>query len=495
MLAYYYFMYKNLLSFLLLLMLCLSGGCAVNPVTGQQDLVLMSEQDEIALGRRVNQQVLQQYNVYDDPALQAYVQSVGEKLAARSHRSDLIYRFTVLDSREVNAFALPGGYIYITRGLMGYLNSEAELAAVLGHEIGHVTARHSVRQYSAAQLANIGATLGAIFVPGMNTMGSQQLVQLFGTALLRGYGRDHELEADRLGAEYLARNNYNPHAVLNVLRVLKNHETFETRLAQAEGREPNTYHGLFATHPDNDTRLQEVIGYADQYYNPSLTFVGREVYLEKVNGMVFGDSEKEGVLRGRNFYHADLGFATQLPRDWNVKNRPDHLLVTAPGGTAIMQVGVEDLNKRITPREFMLTRLNLKKLGNDQPLTIHGLEAHTGLAPINTSFGSRTARFTVIYFNNRAYIVAGVAKDPKSAAEYDPYFLTTAQSFHAMTDNERLLARPLRLTTIQADTETRFSGLAGSSPLETFPEEQLRLINAMYPDGEPQSGMLLKVVQ
>ena len=160
-----------------------------------------------------------------------------------------------------------------------------------------------------------------------------------------------------------------------------------------------------------------------------------------------------------------------------------------------MQIGAEDLNKRISPREFMLSRLNLKKLTKDQPLTIHGLDAHTGLAPINTSFGSRTARFTVIYFDNRAYIMAGVTKDPGSAPEYDQDFLSSAQSFHAMSGNERLLARPLRLTTIQAGTDTRFSELAGNSPLETFPEEQLRLINAMYPQGEPQPGMLLKVVK
>jgi predicted Zn-dependent protease len=488
-------MHKFSFSYLLFVLAILTGGCAVNPVTGEQNLVLMSEQDEIALGRKTNQQVLDQYSVYDDPALQTYVQSVGEKLAAKSHRSDLVYRFTVLDTREVNAFALPGGYIYITRGLISYLNSEAELAAVLGHEIGHVTARHSVRQYSAAQFANIGATLGALFIPGMNTAGSQQLVQLFGTALLRGYGREHELEADSLGAEYLARSSYNPQAMLEVVRVLKNQETFENMAAQAEGREPNTYHGLFATHPDNDTRLQEVISQANKYYNPSLTFVGREIYLENLNGLVFGDSEKEGILRGHTFYHADLGFTMQLPLDWNVKNRPDQLLITAPGGAAIMQIGAEDLNKRISPREFMLTRLNLKKLTKDQPLTIHGLDAHTGLAPINTGFGSRTARFTVIYFDNRAYIVAGVAKDPKTATEYDPYFLASAQSFHAMTENERLLAKPLRLTIIETDADTRFSELAESSPLEMFPEEQLRLINAMYPQGEPQPGMLLKVVK
>src|SRR3972149_4360146 len=193
----------TILLVLLLLLAPLFSGCAVNPVTGQQDIVLLSEEQELALGRKTHQQVLQQYGVYDDQELQAYVKNTGEKLAAQSHRRDLVYRFTVVDSKEVNAFALPGGYIYITRGLLAYLNSEAELAAVLGHEIGHVTARHAVRQYTAAQLANIGATLGAVFIPGMNAAGNQ-LVQLFGTALLRGYGREHELEADQLGAEYLA---------------------------------------------------------------------------------------------------------------------------------------------------------------------------------------------------------------------------------------------------------------------------------------------------
>lgn len=479
---------------LLFLYLITGTGCAVNPVTGKQDIVLMSEQQEIALGRQTSQQVLQQYAVYDDPELQTYVENVGKKLAANSHRNDLIYRFTILDSREVNAFSLPGGYIYITRGLMSYLNSEAELAAVLGHEIGHVTARHAVRQYSAAELANIGATLGAIFIPGMNAAGNQ-LVQLFGAALLRGYGRDHELEADQLGAEYIARSGYNPQAMLDVIRVLKNQELFEIQAAKAEGRKPNIYHGIFATHPDSDTRLHEVIAYANKYYDPSLTFVGRETYLDKIDGMVFGDSVKEGILRGDYFYHADLGFTLLVPHNWNVTNRPDQLLITAPGGSAIMQLAVEDINKRISPREFMLTRLGLKKLDHDQALNINGLQAHTGLAPINTSFGGRLARFTVIYFNDRAYILAGVSKDPKSGAENDRYFLETAQSFHAMTDNERTLAQPLRLKIVQAESNTSFRVLADDSPLESFPEEQLRLINALYPQGEPQPGMLMKVIE
>ena len=485
---------KSLL-FLFLLILVTGSGCAVNPVTGQQDIVLMSEQQELSLGRKGNQQVLQQYATYDDPELQAYVQNVGQNLAAKSHRTDLVYRFTVLDSKEVNAFALPGGYIYITRGLMGYLNSEAELAAVLGHEIGHVTARHAVRQYSAAQLANIGATLGAIFIPGMNTTASNQLVQLFGTALLRGYGREHELEADQLGAEYLARTGYDPQAMLDVIRALKNQETFEVKAARAEGREPNIYHGLFSTHPDNDTRLQEVIAYADKYRESSSKYTGKEVYLEKINGLVFGDSPKEGIVRGQIFYHADLGFAIRLPEDWNVTNQPQQLLITAPGGAAIMQMMVDDINKRITPREFLLTRMGLKKLSHDTDLDINGLDAHTGLAPVNTSLGNRTARFTVIYFNDRAYVLAGITKDPARVPDYDAYFMETAQSFHAMTDKERTLARPLRIETIVANADTSFSTLANQSPLDTYPEEQLRLINAMYPNGQPVPGTKLKIIK
>ena len=286
--------------YLLLPVFIFVSGCAVNPATGQQDLVLMSEQDEIALGRKTHQQVLQHFGKYEDAKLQNYVQSVGARLAAKSHRDNLIYRFTILDSKQINAFALPGGYIYITRGLMSYLNSEAELAAVLGHEIGHVTARHSVRQYSATQIANIGATIGAIFIPGMNAMGNQ-LVQLFGTALLRGYGREHELEADQLGAEYLARADYDPQAMLDVIRVLKNQEIFETQLAKAENREPNIYHGLFSTHPDNDTRLQQIIAHADEVRDKQAKYItGHEKYMENMDGVVFGDSAKDGIIRGHH---------------------------------------------------------------------------------------------------------------------------------------------------------------------------------------------------
>jgi len=486
---------KYLLPVYLLLSLLISS-CAINPVTGKQDLVLLSEADEIALGRKTNQEVLQQYSVYENTALQKYVQNVGSKVARKSHRNNLIYRFTVLDSKEVNAFALPGGYIYITRGLMAYLKSEAELAAVLGHEVGHVTARHSVRQYSANQLTNIGIALTSIFIPGMN-QASSQLAQMFGAVLLRGYGREHELEADRLGAEYLARSGYNPKAMLDVISVLKNQEVFEKELAQAEGREARIYHGVFSTHPDNDTRLQEVVETAQilSETTASANYVGYEEYMSFMDKLVYGDSPSDGILRGRRFFHKELGFSMSFPKKWNVTNRPDRILLTAPDGGALIQISAEDINKKLSPRNFMIKRMGLNNLDNESTLNINGLNAHTGISVINKGQGQQPTRFTVIYFEQRAYIVAGMSKVANELSKYDQAILDTAKSFHALTKNEEVLAKPLRLKVVQASDETRFSSLAKQSPLESHAESQLRLLNAKYPNGEPKRGELLKVVE
>jgi predicted Zn-dependent protease len=223
--------YAALLAGLLLL-----AACATNPVTGNNDFVLMSEEQEISLGRQANARILKETPVYENPELEKLVQQVGEELASHSHRPELFYRFTVLDSTAINAFALPGGYIYITRGLLAYLNSEAELAAVLGHEIGHVTARHSVRQQSTAAVTGI---LGAVVAASTGVQGVDTLTDMAGTAIVRGYGRDHELEADRLGAEYLAKSGYDPNAMLEVVGILKNQEAFEIMVAKEEDRDAN----------------------------------------------------------------------------------------------------------------------------------------------------------------------------------------------------------------------------------------------------------------
>lgn len=305
----------------------LLAGCATNPVNGEQDFVLMSEEQEISLGRQYSAEISKEMPPYEDAALNALVQSVGEKLAAHSHRTDLIYRFTVVDSTQVNAFALPGGYIYITRGLLAYLNSEAELAAVLGHEIGHVTARHSVRQHSTATVTGL---LGAVLAASTGIQGVDTLTNLAGTAIVRGYGREHELEADRLGAEYLAKSGYDPQGMLEVVRVLKNQELFDQQVAQRENREPSAWHGLFSTHPDNDTRLREVISAAEHLRVPDAAQTGHDSFLQALDGLTFGPGEDEGIVRDHHFYHKKLDLALSFPEGWHIDNQAERIIATSP---------------------------------------------------------------------------------------------------------------------------------------------------------------------
>ncbi len=486
----------------LLLLRCLSvalfsallGACAVNPVTGQSDFVLMSEEQEVKTGREAAPEIIKEFGQYEGEELQNYVQRVGERLAANSHRANLVYRFTVLDSADVNAFALPGGYIYITRGLLAYLNSEAELAAVLAHEIGHVTARHSVRQQSAAGAANLGYTLGSILLPELRNQGAQQIFNVLGGALLSGYGREHELEADRLGAEYLARSGYDPQAMIKVISVLKNQESFERQLAQEEGREARVYHGLFATHPDNDTRLQQVVASAEQFRSEHATQVRQEDYMRALDGLTFGDSEKEGVRRGSAFYHADLGFALRFPAGWRVENRPTQVSASAPGNAALLSLFAEDINQRVSPEQFLRTRLKLAKLEQGESFTHQDMPGYTALASTRSPFGVRPVRFAVLYFNNKAYIFAGAAKDERRPYAYDAEFLDSARSFRALTEQERPLARALKLHIVRAQPGTRFAALARESGIPHHAEEQLRLLNQLYPGGEPRPGDLIKTV-
>jgi len=480
--------------FLATLPAALLSACATNPVTGKSDFVLMSEEQEIKIGREAAPQVVKEFGQYEGRALQDYVQRVGEKLAANSHRANLVYRFTVLDTADVNAFALPGGYIYITRGLLAYLDSEAELAAVLGHEIGHVTARHSVRQQSAAQAADLGYTLGSILLPELRNQGAQQAFNLLGGALLSGYGREHELEADRLGAEYLARSGYEPQAMIEVIRVLKDQEIFERQLAQEEGREARVYHGLFATHPDNDTRLQQVVASAEQFRGGQATEVRRDDYLRALDGLTFGDSEKEGVRRGSAFYHADLGFALNFPEGWRVENRPTQVAASAPGNAATLHLFAEDINQRIPPEQFLRTRLKLTKLEHGESFTHEDMPGYTAIASTRSPFGVRPVRFTVLYFNDKAYIFAGAARDERNPYAYDADFLASARSFHALTEQEKPLATALKLKVIRAKPGVSFARLARESGLPHHAEEQLRLLNQLYPDGEPHPGSLIKTV-
>lgn len=478
------------------LLLALQAGCAVNPVSGQSDFVLMSEQEELSLGRKENPNILKQYGKYSNAELQAYVEQVGQRLATHSHRPGLTYHFTLLDSTEVNAFALPGGYVYITRGLLAYLNSEAELAAVLGHEIGHVTARHSVRQYSAAMAANVGYTLGSIFVPELRNQGAQDLFNVLGGALLRGYGRDHELEADRLGAQYLARTGYDPQAMIGVIKVLKNQEEFEVQLAKEEHRDPHIYHGVFATHPDNDQRLQQVVGEADKLKDTKITRSnGHDEFLRRLEGLAYGPSAKDGAVRGNHFYHQELNIAVTFPDGWAINNLPDKLVAVTPQQDAALQLNVGDRDQKRTPEQFLQVQFKTDSLRDGHPIEHEGITGYTAIVAVSTSLGRRDARVAAIYSGEHAYLFVGFTKEAGALPRYDTHFQEVARSLRPLREDERKLAEPLHLHVMAFKGGMSFHNLAGKSPIQNHAEEQLRLLNDFYPKGEPAVGSLIKVVQ
>ncbi|MFM1569618.1 MAG: M48 family metalloprotease [SAR86 cluster bacterium] len=474
---------KLLISFSLLSLII---SCSVNPVTGERDFVLMSEDAELEMGRKYYSQILQSQALYQDPKIQSYVQSIGDSLAELSHRSDLIYRFTVLDSPDVNAFALPGGYIFINRGLMVYLSSEEELAAVLGHEIGHVTARHSVRQISQAQVLSIISY--AVAREAGSAAGD--LTNIASGALVAGYGRDMELQADSLGAEYMAKQGYSALGMIDTISVLKEHELYSTEVSKRRGSNQQTYHGIFASHPSNDSRLKEVIKKADSLRKDSLESNSLN-YLKRIEGMTYGDSQVAGILRKNGFYHKDLDIRLISPDNWEVLNTPNSLIFIAPEGKASLQVSVSDQVRKETPKNY-LSRLTSGEVYQSKELKLGGHQAFLTLLEENF----RISRVAIVFKNKRIFTFYGTTeKNGLDIGEFDNQFLSIIESFRDLKATEIELTEPLLIKSYKVARGDSYSSLARKSPIPFDPESRLRLLNGDYPDGDLEVDAWIKIVE
>jgi predicted Zn-dependent protease len=455
-------------------------ACAANP-TGGTDFVLMSEKSELEKGKELHEQTIKEQPIYRDEELAAYVNGVGQKLAAISHRPELTYTFTIIDSPDINAFALPGGYVYINRGLMTFLTSEAQLAAVLGHEIGHITARHAVRQQTAARSGNIlttTASIASVLTTGTNVLG--ETAGLFGGALISGYGREMELEADGLGAEYLQKAGYDPNAMVEVITVLKNHEDFLKRTSNRG----SAYHGLFATHPRNDTRLKEAVGRAGTASAAAST-VDPSAFRLATTGLVIGATLQNmtGAEARNRYYQKLLNYTIVLPDEWTREETPTTMTASAPENKATLKVEAVRLNDNKEPRLFIRDNLNIPDLQKSEQLSQFGLPGFTGIRP---DTGERIA---VLYYGQRAFILTGSGTDDS----FDNAMLASIKSFRPIQRNEGVFANPVTLEWIQADGRVNYASLARQSRIPEFPEETLRLMNGDYPAGEPQAGEWIKI--
>lgn len=464
-------------------------GCASNPATGDIDIVTMSESSEISTGRKMHEKMMESGAAYPDQRVQDYVDRIGQALAAHSDRPELAYTFTVIDSQDINAFALPGGYIYVNRGLMAYLDSEAELAAVLAHEIGHVTARHSVRQQSAAQANSILAQLAYM------TTGSADLADAsntYGTTLVRGYGREHELEADSEGAVYLYNTGYDPDALLEVIGVLKDQEQYNRVRAQQAGKKAQGYHGLFSTHPRNDSRLQQVVRTASELDDRPPALIEPAEFRGIINGLAYGKSSKTAVREENRFYHNKLNFTFAHPQDWTVDSGSRAILSHDADNSSTVNLTIKRKDEKLSPRDFIGQQLNAPKLSSPAPLEQAELTGYTGVAPAGDGKSSR--RLAVIYSGRIAYLFEGEVKDEANFAAEDEKFLALIESFRPMEKKERQGAKPQELAYIQVAPDTTYADLARDSKLRDA-ENQLRLMNGHYPRGQPHAGDWVKIVK
>ena len=457
-------------------------GCATNPATGKNQLSLYGEAQEVEIGRSSDPQIVQQYGLYDDPELAAYVDRVGQDLAAASERPNLPWTFRVLDDPVVNAFALPGGYIYVTRGILGHMKSEAELAAVLGHEIGHVTARHGVNRMSKAQLANIGLGVGAILAPEVaRSVGglAQQGMQL----LFLKYSRDDERQADALGFRYVDVTGTNPQAFTDVFTMLA---------ASSGGAEGARLPAYLATHPDplarRDTARQHLATLPAETLDRPWH---RDRFFDRLDGLTYGPNPQEGFFEGRDFVHPGLGLRIELPEGWTGHNQKSALIAVSPNQDAYFQLSlagessVDEAARKFYNQESVSVRSSWRDDDPDIPLQSTRLFS-AGSGEIYGAAGFVSMGGGVL--RALAYSKAQVWKNYENAVE------STLRSFGTLKGAKYRNIKPMRIELVPLKKDMTLEEFQRRYP-STVDMKRLGLVNHAAPDTVLKAGTRAKRIR
>jgi predicted Zn-dependent protease len=466
---------------LLLSSALLLGGCSVNPATGRSQLNFYGEQSEIAMGREADAEIVGSVGLYDDPLLQDYVQDLGSEIAAASERPHLPWSFKILDDPAVNAFALPGGYVYVTRGLMTHLGSEAELVSVIGHEVGHVTARHGVNQQSKAILASVGLGVAAILDEDVAAWAFAGQIGL--SLLFLHYSRDDERQADDLGLRYAVRAGYDPNQMPELFRVLD-------AVSQVEG--VGDLPSWLATHPDPGARRKrieaEVAALPGDF---SSAKVERDSYLQRLDGMVFGDNPRDGYFQGNAFLHPDLRFRIDFPDGWETANQQGSVSAQDPDSKALVQVSLSDEDTREEAADGFLSEDGVTR-GKSWEAKVHGLPA--SWSRFEYKDGESDLRGTVAFVEHGDSIFQVLALS--NAASWDGLRETLEDaigSFARLDDAKALAASASRVRLVRLEEDMTVERFAQKYP-STATVETLALINHVEPGGTLKKGQLAKRV-
>jgi len=457
------------------------AACATNPATGKRMLSLVSESQEISLGRSYSQQVEATMSIYDDVELQAYVERVGQSLAATSERPDLPWSFKIVDDPVVNAFALPGGFIYVTRGILTYFDSEAELASVVGHEIGHVTARHSVEQMSRAQLGGLVLGVGSALSRGVQRFGG--LAQSGLGVLFLSYSRGDERQADALGVRYALRDGYDPREAIKV------HEMLGRQTAARGGSGVPAW---LSTHPSSADRIDRLRQQLDTI--PASALTGTRIladeYLRHVDGVVFGTNPRQGFFEGEVFKHPDLAFQLTLPRGWQTENLPQAVIAQSPDNDAVIEFKLASGGHAAAARDFFSQ--DGVRQRNVSEGSVHGFPATLGEFEARTNNGTLAGLATFFDYDGHTYRVLGYTTSDRLET-YRPTFSAATNSFDRLTDRAALEVQPLRIKLVTVQRSTTLARMVAGRP-SPLNGEDLAILNGIALSDPIEPGRTIKWV-
>lgn len=465
----------------------LFNNCARNPVTGKRQVVLMSEAQEIAMGQEADPQIVAQFGLYEDKALQAFITEKGRQMAAISHRPNLNYQFKIVDSEVLNAFAVPGGYVYFTRGIMAHFNNEAEFAGVLGHEIGHIAARHSVEQQRNQILGQIGLIAGIVIAPGLAQF-AEAASQGLGLMFLK-FGRDAERESDRLGVEYSTKIGYDATQMAGF---------FNTLQRKGEESGSNELPTFLSTHPDPGERNATVARLAAEYkqqLNLTNPQVNRNEYLRRIEGLIYGEDPKGGYRENNVFYHPVLRFQFNTPNGWAYQNTPQRVQLAPPDGRALFFLALAQGSNLQDAAARTLQQYSLQEI-QSRNTTVNGLNAIEVVADQRQQQQQQASVRTLSYFiqhGNNIYHLIGVS-GIGDFNSYSPTFASIMQSFRELTDQAKINKKPERVRIRTVNQTSTLQQVFRNFNVPDRRMEEFAVLNGMRLNDQVQQGTLIKII-
>jgi predicted Zn-dependent protease len=472
-----------------------AGLCActtVNPATGRSSFTGMySVEDDVRLGRQEHPKITKEFGgAYENPRLQRYVDEVGGRLARRTEYGQFRYTFTLLNTPIVNAFALPGGYVYLSRGLLTLASNEAEMAGVLAHEIGHVVARHSAERMSRVQMTQFGLLAGALFGLPQPVM---QIGQSIALLSIQSYSREQELEADTLAVRYMSRTGYDPNAMVTFLSSLREHSMVEAKMKGLPPGKIDEFN-MMSTHPRTSVRVEKAMASAAAA-RPRNPRIGQDIYLAKIDGMMFGDDPAQGVVRGNLFQHPAMRFEFRAPPGFRIVNGKDEIIAEHPRGAAIVfDIAPIKASRHMTAylQNEWAAKTALKGV---ERINVNGMEAATGtLSTRDQRRGPVDLRAIAIRRNARSAFRFLFISPAKDTGRLSLPFRNTTYSFRRLNRAEAARIRPLRLLLVNVGPRDSIRGLAKTLPFGRFNEAWFRVLNDMKPGQPLRRNRRIKVV-